>query len=326
MAPRCRSTLLSRVRFSARPSGNKGGLVHCTRRSSRAGLAAPLVIGFILVLLAFGLILRGLSGGAYRETDSLHNHLRAVSVGEAMFGEISARLQSTPWAERWFRNGPQTAADVPIAGGLCTYVIQDAPEPPPPADPLSRALAAGVHHVDLLLRASYDNSQVNMFWRLTCPEDTIDPIARIVPAIYTYVPETTPVGGSIPGPLITVIQKQIDERERNRPGTDALVGPIRTASTPSEIASAMGGAPVGNVVAPPASGGGAGGALPPAQPPIALPTVPPRTPVTPPSVPSFIAARPSPRPPRDGQGEEGEQDGENRDGEEGGQNQQEGEE
>ncbi len=279
--------------------------------TSRHGMAVFLVIGLVLVLLALGLVLRTLSGSAYREVDTLQSHLRAVSVGEAMFGEISARLNATPWQDRWFRGTAEMQADVPIAGGSCSYVLQEVIEPPLPTNPVQRMLAAGVHHADLLVRARYERSEVVMCWRLTCAEDSIDPVARVIPAIYSFAPEDTPIGPRISGPVIDLIENSIRKRDQNRPTADSLAGPIRNASDPNSIAGLIGKPPRPGIITGTGTVGHTGGIAPPPPPAIAaVPPPPPAVAVPPPPVPPLSAApQPSSQGSQSGQGNQGQGQG-----------------
>lgn len=199
-----------------------------------------MVLALLLVLLAFGLILKGLSSSAYREVDVINQHLRAVSVGESTFAQVVSRLSTLSWSERWFKGGADFQADMPIAGGYASYVIQDAARHPASPDPLSSQVFSHGEQADLYVRATYRRSTVLMFWRLTMTEDSLDMMARIVPACYTF----TPQDGTLSPSQTTLIGQRVNawlgERDVNRPITQSLLLAVKRAASATQLQSVLG--------------------------------------------------------------------------------------
>lgn len=281
----------------------------------RGGVLTVIIIAIILVLLGCGLLLKVLSGGAYRETDVLISHMRAISVGESMYGEIVARLSATSWTNRWFKNAADAQVAVTIAGGTADYLIQDAlpPAAPPPSPPPSGAPALALtpttpNQADLMIRANYGGHSVLMYWRLTCPEDSIDALSRVIPDM--YMNPLTPAGApgtvpQLPGPFVQEVEKQIAAREANRKKSDPLLSPIRDSQSPGEVQAVLGFQPerpiADNTLAGNPSGPDTGLGNPQSTIPIA--SVPPPATRPPPVVPALSSPPPgSPPPPSGGSG------------------------
>lgn len=268
----------------------------------RGGVLTVIIIAIILAILGFGLMLKVLSGGAYRETDVLISHMRALSVGESMYGEVVARLSATSWTSRWFKDAPDAQGSVAIAGGLADYLIQDArTNPPPPtatAVPTAVPGTTAVNQADLMVRATYEGHSVLMYWRLTCPEDSIDALSRVVPALYMNPPLPPGSPGArpdLPPSFIDEVEKQIATREINRKQTDPLLSPIRDSQNPGEVQGVLGFTPskpiADNTLVNNPAGPETGVGDPPSTVPIA--SVPPPAAITTPSVPPLSSPPPA---------------------------------
>jgi len=212
------------------------------RRPARArrGIIAIVILAMLMVILGFAMLLKVMSGGAYREVDVLVGHMRAISVAESQYGEIVARLSATSWTNRWFKGTPDAKTGVAIAGGTADYMIQDAAQVTQTDGSLMAGALASTNQADLLIKGYYDKSTIVMYWRLSCPDDSIDALARVVPSIAMFPPDNTPVQASLPGPFQQMIQTAIAQREQNRKLSDPMVAPLRDAQTPGEVLSLLG--------------------------------------------------------------------------------------
>jgi len=250
------------------------------------------MLAVVLVILGSGFVLKTLSGGAYQETDVLIAHMRALSVGESLYGEIVARLSATGWTLRWFKDAPDAQTNVSIAGGTVDYTIRDVPPAPAAAGAPAPLTPPSAHQADLLIRATYEGHSVLMFWRLSCPDDSIDALSQVIPSLYLSPLAATGSAGTAadPSPLTQLVSQQIAQRETNRAQTDSILGPLRDASGPGEVQAVLGFTPPrpvadGTLVGNPA-GPDIGTAAPPA--PVTLASAPPPPRATP-SVPAPAA-------------------------------------
>lgn len=236
---------------------------------ARRGVALAIVLGVLIVLGAFGAVLRVLTQSASKEVDVVNAHLQAIAVAEVGFSTTVARLTSAPWSERWFRGAPDVQVDVPASGGTYTLMIRDTPQPVTYEDPLARAALGSPNQADLLIRATVDRSAVVMFWRLTVPEDSLDALAVALPTFFTFGPASAPVSPATADTLSGLVNNGVAERARNAPRSDGLHGPLRAAPDPASIGTILGFTPPGPVLGgrPPPTDEGA----PPVTPPPAVP-------------------------------------------------------
>lgn len=234
----------------------------------RRGVALALVLGLLVVLGAFGAVLRVLTQSASREVDVVNAHLQAIAVAEVGFASTVARLTGAPWSERWFRDAPDVQVDVPASGGTYTLLIRDTPQPAQYDDPLARAAFGSRNQADLLIRATVDRSAVVVFWRLTVPEDSLDALAVVLPTFFTFGPASAPVSPATADTLSGLVNTGVRERAQNAPRSDGLHGPLRQAPDPAAIGTLLGFTPPGPVLAgrPPDTDEGA--PAPPAPPPL----------------------------------------------------------
>ena len=282
-------------------------------RARSRGTALAIVLGLIMVLLAFGALLKVMTGGAHREVGTLSGHLRAVAVGEAAFAEIVARLASDGWPARWFAGGPAVETDRPTAGGRYSYVIRDvpprAPAPGAPLDPVGANGLSAPRQADLMVKASYDSSSAVMFWRLALPDNSLDSLQRVIPVIFTFGPDDSPVNGGGVDAIGTLVDAMIAKRRANRPAVDAARRTLPGVGSAPEVAAAVGGTaaappldttdPLGGGPAVPTGariGGRQAGLPPPAVP--VVPGMPGGVPIPgTPSWPGWPARPPLPPPP-----------------------------
>ena len=210
-------------------------------RAHRAGTVIVIVLGLIMVLAAFGAILKGLSASANREVDIVSDQTRAIGIGESVFSEVVARLTVTPWSARWFRTGADIQLDQSVPGGYYSYVLQNSPPPPP--DPAAPPGEPPPQQADLLVRASFDRSTIVMFWRLTVPRETIDSVNRIIPSFFSHLPTSTPADPSELGAIGVQVGNWLRQREDNKPRLGQLRPSLMTAPGANGVAGLLGGTP-----------------------------------------------------------------------------------
>jgi hypothetical protein len=223
---------------------------------SRSGIAMALVIGLLMLLSAIAFLLGRLSSQAKNELDLVSAHLRASAVGEAAYAEITARLSATPWLKRWFRDGPDIQYGQKAAGGTYSYMLRDA-EQAPDGSAVAAEMVASAHHVDLLVRATYERSSVTMYWRITIPEDSLDSFVRVAPLMFQYAPDDTQPRARDMDSLTRRVEDQVRDRSQNTTTYEQLRPRLATAGGVPGVAQVLGAPGVPGIVdeVAPASGG-----------------------------------------------------------------------
>jgi len=201
----------------------------------RRGMAIVVVLSIVVLLAAFAGLVSLLSSSAHREVDVLNGYLRAVGVGECAFAELFSRLSSIPWCRRWFRQAPDVQRDLAIADGTYGYLLRDTPSSSPSTRGFPDAKRA-----DLLIRSTWHNSTVVMFWRLTFPEDSLEGVRRIVPELFTFTSDSIPTKPEAQDPLVTRVDEIVRQRQTNDARTRPIADQVRTGASPSVIAGALG--------------------------------------------------------------------------------------
>lgn len=199
-----------------------------------------MALGVLLLLAAFGGVLRVLTHSAYREVDLVNAHMQAIAVGEIGYATVMARLTGTPWSDRWFRAGPDVQRDVAAAGGTYTLMIRTTPQPVVPDDPLRRATLGSLNQADLLIRATFDRSSVLMFWRLTVPDDALDALARVIPVHFTFGPDALPAAPATADAIAGQVADAIRERDANTPRVEEIHRPLQEAGGAQGIGGVLG--------------------------------------------------------------------------------------
>ena len=209
-------------------------------RGQRSGMALPLVLALVAVIGAFGAIAMLLSRGAAREVDGISAHMRAVAVGEMGFAAVTGRLNTTRWADRWFRDAPDSVKDVPAAGGTYTALVRDTPDPARPADPTDALALLGPRQADLLIVATFDRASVAMYWRLMVPDGSLDAVSRVIPTFFTFAPEGTRAAPVDLDPLTRLVNDQIAKRAVNRRPFEGKRKPLERAGGTGDVGAALG--------------------------------------------------------------------------------------
>lgn len=164
-----------------------------------------MVLGIcFLVLMLLGLMvgtIHMMSRQSYTELKRVDGFLRAVAVGESAFTRLLSRLESEPWARRWFKDSPDVGTGT-WEDGRYEYVIGNASKP---------------LEADLGVRATAEKSTVMMVWRLRADPATLAPHRRLRTVYFGYGDPSTPPGTSVLGPIGAVIDTAIATREGNRP-------------------------------------------------------------------------------------------------------------
>jgi len=197
------------------------------------------VVALLLLMAVFGILVHRLSQSAYRELEVVDSHLKALAVGEGGFSEIVARLSAVSWSKRWFKERPEFRSGVLAAGGIYNSLISDTPRPVPLIDPLRRRTLSCPNQADLLIEAVYGHSTVLMFWRLTVPEDSLDPILRVIPGFFTFVPAAAPLAPDALDPLSGRVNTFIQTREENSPAFEGQRPQLSATATAAQIGSIL---------------------------------------------------------------------------------------
>lgn len=207
----------ARVILGARP------MTHRTH-----GFALVLALCLLLVVGAMGGVMLVLSRSSSREVDVLAGYLGAVSVGEQAYAELTARLASRPWTERWFRSRSDAQLQVEVAHGNYDYLIRDALVLVNLDESLNLPALSSSKQVDLLVRARHHDSEVGLYWRLIYPDECLEPLRKLVPLVFQVLPDSSR-SASI-DPIVAMVMPRVQRRATN----DALVRPLvaRLASAP----------------------------------------------------------------------------------------------
>lgn len=218
---------------------------------TRRGIVLPVTLAIAVLLGIMGGSVWMLSRQTYREVEKLDGFLRAVSVGEACFSHLMQRLESKPWEERWFKTEPDQGSGSWL-DGTYEYLISDAELP---------------NQADLLVRATWSQTSISMYWLVRAEPDSLSPHRRMKVAHFAHAVGDPDVSYSALDALRDVARDGEAQREANREWADSREGEIQSATGGASIVRAIGG--VGDDVVDqmprstvPPPGGGAGPRVP----------------------------------------------------------------
>lgn len=166
------------------------------------GISMAVII--ILVITLFGINL--LSRQSYREIGRIDEFLKAVAAGEACYQEISTRLESAPWEQRWFKGrqdfgkGDWTRPGEARASSYKS-LIADGDRP---------------YQADLLVQATAGDTTVVMYWKLRADPFGLSPYRRIKSIQFAYQDPSIPISKGGLDAVTAKVNDVLKEREKNR--------------------------------------------------------------------------------------------------------------
>jgi hypothetical protein len=233
-------------------------------RGRRGSIVLLVCLTIMILLCGVGFFIHQMSRQSYREFRRLDGFLRAVSVGEACYLERLSKLSEKPWSERPFKGASETDEGT-WQDGEYEYLLLDGPGP---------------FEADLLVKASAEDSDVVLYWRLTADPFTFSPYRQIRSTYFSHESPETRLDVPSIGALRQKANQVMADRERNGKWADGKITEVASSSNPNDIAQALGTSgdrEIPNQV-PPAIPGGAAQSIasrtPPPIPAMSLPTLP----------------------------------------------------
>lgn len=193
-------------------------------RERRGSMVLFLCLTVIVLLCGVGFFIHQVTRQSYREFRRLDGFLRAVSVAEACYLERLSELSEKPWSERPFKGGSETGEGEWLDGDF-EYLLVDGPGP---------------FEADLLVKATAEESDVVLYWRLTADPFTFSPFRQIRSTYFSHEsPDTRLDVGSL-GALRQRANQVMTDRERNGRWSDGKIAEVGNSTNPNDIARALG--------------------------------------------------------------------------------------
>ncbi|MBF0407347.1 MAG: hypothetical protein HQM10_08335 [Candidatus Riflebacteria bacterium] len=168
------------------------------KSKSRSGIAFPVVIAIIVVLFTSIFTIHQLSRGVSSQLEYSDAHVRALAIAESGYQMLLARIMSSPWEQRWFKENADSQTNFVFEKGYFSYYIENTP---------SEAFSA-----DIWVNGQYKNVKRLLFYRVRYDDLLFKGFSTITPG-YTASFEDNSSSGV--NPMSDQISKLIEKRKKN---------------------------------------------------------------------------------------------------------------
>lgn len=195
---------------------------------AKAGLALPVVITVIMLMFLVFFGIWQMMRGAGTQLEYSDAHVRALTIAEAAYNIILARLMSKPWESRWFADSPDSKSDIGQDGGSWDYYIENTP--------------SGDMSADIWIRARYKNAKRLHFYRIRYEDLMFKNLTNPSPGFIGSMDDTAPQAftPAAVNPLSEEMNRRISKRDGNRVKMTQKWDELSGKVNPLEILKSLG--------------------------------------------------------------------------------------